>query len=46
MHIQHIESTSGHTGTISGNPPFNNAKLTFDTLHCGPKVQNLTQTFM
>jgi hypothetical protein len=34
MHIQHIESTSGHTGNISGPPhPFlHNTKLTFDTL--------------
>ena len=31
MHIQHIESTSGHTGNISG-PPLHNTKLTFDTL--------------
>jgi len=33
MHIQHIESASGHTGNISGDPltPLN-TKLTFDTL--------------
>ena len=30
MHIQHIESTFGHTGNISG-PPLHNTKLTFDT---------------
>jgi hypothetical protein len=42
MHIQHIESTSRHTGNISGTP-LHNTKLTFDTLR-GPKLLNLTQT--
>jgi len=33
MHIQHIESTSGHTGNISATPPHtHNTKLTYDTL--------------
>jgi hypothetical protein len=35
LHIQHIESTSGHTGNISG-PPLHNTQLTFDTLLCSP----------
>ena len=31
MHIQHNESTSGHTGNISRAPRPHNTKLTFDT---------------
>ena len=31
MYIQHIESTSGHIGNISGASRQHNTKLTFDT---------------
>ena len=44
MHIQHTESTSGHTVNISGAPFPHNTKLTFNTL-CGPMVQNPDNTF-
>jgi len=32
MHIQHIESISGHTGNIYGASHLHNTNLAFDTL--------------
>ena len=48
MHIQHNESTSGHTGNISIAPPSSSAH-TIQSYHltpdCEPDVQNPTQAF-
>jgi hypothetical protein len=47
MHIQHIESTSDHTGNFSGPPPPPSTKQSCHwTPYCGPKVRNLTQTLI
>ena len=45
MHIQHNESISGHTGNISGAPPFfSHTAHTIESQHltpdCGSCVQN------